>query len=61
MGSIHNEIIGFFNLPNPCSHAMVVGLTQPLAEMSTRNLPQVKGDWLAHKADSLIAICEPIV
>jgi hypothetical protein len=28
--------------------------------MSTRNLPGVRG-WLGLEADSLIAICEPIV
>jgi hypothetical protein len=33
---------------------MALGLTQPLAEMNTRDLP-------ARKADSLTAICEPIV
>jgi hypothetical protein len=35
-------------------------LTQPLTEMSIRNLPGVKGRQ-AHKADNLTAICEPIV
>jgi hypothetical protein len=29
-GSISNEVIGFFNLPNPCSHIMSLELTQPL-------------------------------
>jgi hypothetical protein len=29
----------FFNLPNPSSRTMVLGLTQPLTEMSTRNIP----------------------
>jgi hypothetical protein len=29
----------FFNLPNPSSRTMVLGSTQPLTEMSTRNLP----------------------
>jgi hypothetical protein len=36
---------------------MVLGSTQPLKEMSTRNLPGDKG-WLLHKADNLTAICE---
>jgi hypothetical protein len=31
--------IFFFNLPNPSSHTMALGSTQPLTEMSTRNLP----------------------
>jgi hypothetical protein len=29
----------FFNLPNPFSRTMVMGSTQPLREMSIRNLP----------------------
>jgi hypothetical protein len=28
----------FFNLPNPSSRTMALGSTQPLREMSTRNL-----------------------
>jgi hypothetical protein len=29
----------FFNLPNPSSRTMALGSTQPLREISTRNLP----------------------
>jgi hypothetical protein len=39
---------------------MALELTQPLTEMSTRNLPELRG-LSALKADSLTAICEPIV
>jgi hypothetical protein len=39
---------------------MVLGLTQPLTEMSTRNLPGGKGRRV-HKADNLDDVCEPIV
>jgi hypothetical protein len=39
---------------------MVLGSTQPVAEMSTRDLPGDKGRP-ARKADNLTAICEPIV
>jgi hypothetical protein len=39
---------------------MVLGLTQPLIEMSTRNLPGGKGRP-TRKADNLTAICESIV
>jgi hypothetical protein len=39
---------------------MALGLTQPLTEMSTRNLP-VGEERQARKADNLTAICEPIV
>jgi hypothetical protein len=31
--------VDFFYLPNPSSRTMALGLTQPLTEMSTRNLP----------------------
>jgi hypothetical protein len=50
----------FFNLPNPSSRTMALGSTQPLIEMSTRNLPGGKGRP-ARKADNVTAICEPIV
>jgi hypothetical protein len=52
--------VDFFNLPNPSSHTMALGLTQPLTEMSTRNIPGGK-KRLALRADNLAAICEPIV
>jgi hypothetical protein len=39
---------------------MALGSTQPLTEMSTRNLPGGEGRS-ARKADNLTAICEPIV
>jgi hypothetical protein len=60
MGSIADEVTGFFNCPNYSSRTMTLGLTQPLTEMSTSNLPGGKGRP-AHKADNLTAICEPIV
>jgi hypothetical protein len=60
-GSSPDEV-DFFNLPNPSSRTMALGSTQPLTEMSTRNLPGdgVKGGPM-RKADNLTAICEPIV
>jgi hypothetical protein len=39
---VPNEV-DFFNLPNPYSRTMALGSTQPLTEMSTRNLPGGKG------------------
>jgi hypothetical protein len=39
---------------------MALGSTQPLTEMSTRNLVGGKGQR-ARGADNLTAICEPIV
>ena len=50
----------FFNLPNPSIHTMALGTTQPLTEMSTRNLSGGKGRP-ERKADNLTVICEPIV
>jgi hypothetical protein len=41
--SISDEVIGFSNLRNPSSRTMALGSTQPLTEMSTRNLPGSKG------------------
>jgi hypothetical protein len=49
----------FFCWPNPSSRTMSLGSTQPLTEMSTRNLPEGTGRP-ASMAD-LTAICEPIV
>jgi hypothetical protein len=60
MGSILDEVIRIFNLPNPSSHTMALRLTQPLTEVTTRNLPGGK-EQLVHKANKLTAICEPVV
>jgi hypothetical protein len=38
-GWIPDEVIGFFNLPDPSSHVMALELTQLLTDMSARNLP----------------------
>jgi hypothetical protein len=59
-GSNPDEVIGFFNSPNPSSHIVPMVPTQPLLEMSTRDLPGGKGRP-ARKADTLTAIWEPIV
>jgi hypothetical protein len=59
-GSSPDEMIGFFNLPNPSSRNMALGSTQPLTEMSTRNIPGGKGRP-AGKDDNFTAICESIV
>jgi hypothetical protein len=39
---------------------MTLGSTQPLTEMSTKNVPGVEG-LPARKTDNRTAICEPIV
>jgi hypothetical protein len=52
--------VDFFNLPDPSSRTMALGSTQPLTEMSTRNLPGGK-KRPARRADDLAALCEPNV
>jgi hypothetical protein len=47
--------LDFLNLLNPCSRTMTLGSTQPLTQMSTRNLLGGKGRP-AHKADNLTAV-----
>jgi hypothetical protein len=47
--------VDFFNLPNPSSRTMALGSTQPLTEMSTRNLPGGKGRP-ARQADNLTTV-----
>jgi hypothetical protein len=59
-GSNSDEVIGFFNWRNRSSRPMVLGSTQPLTEMNTRNFLWGKGRP-ARKADNLTAICEPII
>jgi hypothetical protein len=59
-GSIPDKVIGFFNRPKPSIRTIDLGSTQPLTEMSTRNLPGGKGRP-ARKADNLTTICEAIV
>jgi hypothetical protein len=49
--------VDLFSLPNSASRTMALGLTEPLTEMSTRNLPGGK-KRPAHRADNLAAICE---
>jgi hypothetical protein len=58
-GSIPDVASGIFNRLIPSSRIMALGLTQPLTQMSTRNLPGGKGR-AARKADNLTAICESI-
>jgi hypothetical protein len=52
--------VDFFSLSNSSSRTMALGLTQPLTEMSTRNIPGGK-KRSARMADNLAAICEPVV
>jgi hypothetical protein len=52
--------VNFFNLPHPSSRTMALGSTQPLTEMSNRNLPGGK-KRPERRADNLATICEPNV
>jgi hypothetical protein len=55
VGSI-SDVIGFFNLPNPSSRTMALVLSQPLTEMSTRNLPEVNGGQRVRLRTSLPSV-----
>jgi hypothetical protein len=59
VGLIPNVVIGFFNWPNPSSCTLALESTQPLTEMSTRNLPGGKG-LLERKADNLADCLENV-
>jgi hypothetical protein len=52
--------LNFLNLPNPSSHTMVLGFTQPLTEWVSEDTSVGKAQP-AHKADNLTAIYELIV
>jgi hypothetical protein len=58
-GSIPDEAIGFFNCPNPSNRTLVLGSTQPLTEMCSRNLLGGKGR--PARKTHLTAVYEPIV
>jgi hypothetical protein len=47
-------------LSYPFSRTVALGSTQPLTEMSTRNLPGVKSGRPARKAENITVICETI-
>jgi hypothetical protein len=44
-GSIPDEVTGFLNWFDLSSRTMALGSTQPLTEMSNRNLPGGNGRW----------------
>jgi hypothetical protein len=63
--SIPHEDITFFYLSNPSSRSMILGLTQPLKETSTRNLPgressrRVNLTFSRRKPHIFTATCDP--
>jgi hypothetical protein len=59
VGSSPDDVFFFLIYLIP-SCTMALGSTQPLTEISTRNLPGGKGRPV-HKADNLTVICEPTV
>jgi hypothetical protein len=60
MGSIPDEVMGFFIWLNSSCRTIALGSALPLTEMITRDLPGGKGRP-ARKTDNLTATCEPIV
>jgi hypothetical protein len=52
--------VEFFKLPNSSSRTMALGSTQPVTEMSARNLPGGR-KRPARRADNLATIYEPNV
>jgi hypothetical protein len=55
-GSIPDEFIECFYLPNHSNRTMILGFTQPLTQMSTRNLRGESEDRPARKADILTTL-----
>ena len=41
VGLIRDEVIGIFHLLNPSGHTVALGSTQPLTEISTRDISLV--------------------
>jgi hypothetical protein len=57
---VPNELDFFFNLTDFSNRTMALGSTQPLTEISTKNLHEGrKGP--ARRADNLAAVCKPNV
>jgi hypothetical protein len=62
MCSFPADIIGFFSWPYPSNRTLILGSTQPLTGISTRNIPGGKADNLTSIYEQLQKkICEPIV
>jgi hypothetical protein len=65
VGSIPDDVIRIFHRHNPSGRTLALGLTQPLAEMNTRNISWGKGGrcvWLTTLPPSCtdsIEILEP--
>jgi hypothetical protein len=59
--SIPDEVIGFFNWPNPSRRTIVLGSTKFLTEMNTRNLPRGKGRPARKADDNLTPIYKTTV
>jgi hypothetical protein len=54
--SIPDEVIVFFNWPNLSSCTMFMRSTQPLTEMSTRNISGVNGGWRVRLTNSPLSV-----
>jgi hypothetical protein len=58
-GTRSEQVIGFFNLPNPCSRIMARGLLNLWQKQVPEIFLRSKGRP-TREADNLVAICEPI-
>jgi hypothetical protein len=58
-GSIPDEVIGFFNWPNPSSRAVALDRPRLWHKQVAGIFLEGKGG-LGHKADNLIATCEQL-
>jgi len=64
-GSIPDSVTGIFHSRNPSGRTMALGSTQPLTEMSTRNISWGKGGrcvgltTLTPSCADCLAVCEP--
>jgi hypothetical protein len=58
---VRMRIFFFSNLPVPSSRTMYLGSTQPLTEMTTRNVSGGGIGRPARRADNLAVVCVPIV
>jgi hypothetical protein len=63
VGSRPDEVTEFFDLPNPSSCTRPWGFSASYRNEYQKQTNNVSGGkmQLAHKADNLAAICEPIV
>jgi hypothetical protein len=60
VGSVSDEVIAFFNQPNPSNRTMALRSIHTLTDINTSNIPGSEGRP-ERKADNLTTIYDPIV